>query len=72
MALKEKYGSEVVFIIADLRKSEAQQLAGDFNIRGIPVCYFINKDGEVVFEKAGVVSFEEMERIILEKLLNEE
>lgn len=69
MALKEEYGDKIAFIIADLREDEARQLASEFNVSGIPACYFIDETGEVIFKKAGAASFEEMQEIILEKLL---
>lgn len=53
MGLKEKYGAQVQFIIADTETQEGYELAMQFGIRGIPAFHFINSTGEVVEKKVG-------------------
>lgn len=64
MALKQHYGDEVTFIVADLENSHTGRLLEKFNVLYIPAFYFINAQGEVVAEEAGVFGFDEMVALI--------
>jgi len=61
MALKDHYGGEVEFIVADFNDPETRQLLEreEFYAQYIPMLFFIDRDSEVVSEEAGVFSFEE-------------
>ncbi len=59
-ALKEHYAGEVEFIVADLDNPETEKLLEDFPVFYIPVFFFIDAEGVVQAEEAGVFSFEEM------------
>ncbi len=61
MALKEHYAGRVEFIVADLDNPASDQLLKIYDVLYIPMFYFINEQGEVVSEEAGIFSFEEME-----------
>ena len=70
MALKEKYGQEVVFVIASLdNNQQSEQLAQEFRVSVVPSYFFINTKGEVVVKETGSLSYEELEGVILEHLL---
>ena len=60
MALKEHYAGEVVFIVADLDNPNSGPLLEKFSVLYIPMFYFINGDGEIVLEEAGLFNFEQM------------
>ena len=66
MALKEKYGQEIVFIIADLGSGdpESEQLAREFKVYTIPAYFFIDATGALVATETGRLSLEELEVII--------
>ncbi len=68
MALKDHYGGDVEFIIADFNSPETYQLieGEGFEFSYIPMFYFIDGQGTIVSGEAGVFNFEEMvERIDL-------
>jgi cytochrome c-type biogenesis protein len=60
MALKQHYGDEVAIIVADLDNPRTERLLEEFAVFYIPAFYFIDANGVVVSEEAGVFSFEEM------------
>jgi cytochrome c-type biogenesis protein len=60
-ALQEHYGDRVIFIVADLDNPRTALFFEDFEIYYIPAFYFIDSEGQVLLEEAGVFSFEEME-----------
>ncbi len=60
-ALQEYYGDAVVFIVADLDNPQTALFFEEFEIYYIPAFYFIDSEGEVLLEEAGVFSFEEMQ-----------
>lgn len=60
MALKEHYQERVDIIVADLDYPETERLLAEFEIYYIPAFVYINSDGYVVGEEAGVFDFEEM------------
>ncbi len=60
MALKAEYGNDIVFIIADLEKQQAAPLLSEFSVLYIPAFFFIDAEGSVVAEEAGVMDFDQM------------
>lgn len=68
MALQEKYGRQVKFIVADTGSSGAP-LAGEFGIMYIPAYIFINSSGERVGNDLAGYQSEEKLTMILENLL---
>ncbi len=60
MALKQHYGSAVTFIIADVDNPQTTEFLEEFSVLYIPAFYFINEQGLITAEEAGVFSFEEM------------
>lgn len=62
MALKGFYGEKAEFIVADFDVEETFELlrAQGYDVPYIPMFFFIDADGEVVVNEAGVFSFEEM------------
>ncbi len=62
MALKEYYGEDVVFIIADLSEREAYQFLemDQFEVTYIPKFYFIDARGNTVSAVEGVFNFDQM------------
>lgn len=54
MALKQEFEQEVVFIVADVDDPEGQRLARDFQVRSIPAFFYIDRDGLVIAEDAGL------------------
>lgn len=72
MALKEKYGNEVSFIIVDVDDHiEGRKLMEKYSVRVIPAFFYIDRNGNVVGEDIGFSPFEEKERRILLDLLAE-
>ncbi len=63
-ALKQHYAGEVTIIIADLDDPLAGGLLDYFPVFYIPAYYFVDAEGDVAEEKAGVFSFEEMTAMI--------
>jgi cytochrome c-type biogenesis protein len=59
-ALKEKFTDEVAVIVADLDHPQTQMFFNDFNVLYIPAFFFINAEGLIVLNEAGVFNFEEM------------
>ncbi len=66
MALKEKYKDSAEFIIADFAIDETFELLGEegYDVPYIPMFFFINADGAVIINEAGIFSFEEMSEFI--------
>ncbi len=66
MALKEYYGESAEFIVADFDVEETFELirTEGYEVPYIPMFFFINADGDVVVNEAGVFSFEEMSGFI--------
>jgi len=62
MALKEDYDESAEFIVADFDVEETFELmrAEGYEVPYIPMFFFINADGDVVVNEAGVFSFEEI------------
>lgn len=60
MALKEHYQDRVDIVVADLDYPETELLLNEFEIYYIPAFIYINAEGYVVDEEAGVFDFEEM------------
>jgi cytochrome c-type biogenesis protein len=60
MALKQHYGSDVAIIVADLDDPQTGSFMEEYTVRYIPAFFFIDENGVVVAEEAGVFSFEEM------------
>jgi len=60
MALKQHYGSDVAIIVADLDDPQNGSFMEEYTVRYIPAFFFIDENGVVVAEEAGVFSFEEM------------
>ena len=62
MALKDFYGEKAEFIVADFDVEETFELlrAQGYDVPYIPMFFFIDADGEIVVNEAGVFSFEEM------------
>ncbi len=60
MALKQKYAGEVEFIVADLDAPQTAALLAEFEVFYIPAFLFIDSQGVVVAEEAGVFSEEEL------------
>ena len=62
MALKEDYNESAEFIVADFDVEETFELmrAEGYEVPYIPMFFFINADGDVVVNEAGVFSFEEI------------
>ncbi len=62
MALKDHYGGEVEFIVADFSDPQTRQLLEreEFYAQYIPMFFFVDSDGEVMSGEAGVFSFDEM------------
>ncbi|MDY6826869.1 MAG: cytochrome c biogenesis protein [Bacillota bacterium] len=59
-ALEDQYGEKVEFIIADLDNPQSERLAEELPVMYIPAFYFIDENGSVVEERAGIFPFEEM------------
>lgn len=70
-ALKQYYGDRVEFVVADLDNPKTERLFEYFPVFYIPVFFFIDGEGAIVAEEAGVFSFEEMQSMI-EPILGEE
>ncbi len=66
MALKVDFGESAEFIVADFGFEETFELmhAEGYEVPYIPMFFFINADGEVVVNEAGVFSYEEMAEFI--------
>ncbi len=62
MALKDSYQVKAEFIVADFEIEETFELlqAEGFDVPFIPMFFFIDADGEVIVNEAGVFSLEEM------------
>ena len=62
MALKDNYGDKAEFIIANFDVEETFELmrAEGYEVPYIPMFFFIDAEGEIVVNEAGVFSFEEM------------
>ena len=62
MALKEDYNESAEFIVADFDVEETFELmrAEGYEVPYIPMFFFVNADGDVVVNEAGVFSFEEI------------
>ncbi|HSW35711.1 MAG TPA: cytochrome c biogenesis protein CcdA [Candidatus Limnocylindrales bacterium] len=60
MALKAEYEGVVEVIIADLDNPQTEKLLEKFTVFYIPAFYFINAQGEIVAEEAGILSLEKM------------
>ncbi len=60
MALKDHYQDRVEIVVADLDNPETQQLLAKFEVYYIPAYVYINAEGYVVGEEAGVFDFEQM------------
>lgn len=65
MALFKKYGDQVQFIVADVETSSGRRLAERFNVFSIPAMFFINREGKVVDNYVGELSYEQLEAKIL-------
>ncbi len=63
MALKDHYAGQVELIVADLDNPDTDRLieAGGFQVLYIPMFIFIDSDGQVVSEEAGLFDFEDMQ-----------
>ncbi len=55
-ALRDKYKNDVVFIIADLKDLQAQEMAYQFGVRSIPAFFFLNSKGELIHQLVGIQS----------------
>ena len=62
MVLKDNYGDKAEFIIANFDVEETFELmrAEGYEVPYIPMFFFIDAEGEIVVNEAGVFSFEEM------------
>ncbi len=70
MALKDHYKDDVEFIVADFDVDETFELlnAEGYDVPYIPMFFFVNSDGTVVANEAGVFSFEEM-AVFIDKII---
>ena len=59
MALEEKYGDKIDFVIADVDKE--QDLVARFKVYSIPAFFFIGTDGSIVDTDIGYVPLDQME-----------
>ncbi|WP_418790790.1 hypothetical protein [Phosphitispora sp. TUW77] len=53
LALEEKYGEDVQFIIADTNNTEASPLARQFNVYYIPHIVILDGKGNVLYSDIG-------------------
>ena len=70
-ALKQQYADQVAFIIVDLNDPQAAVFLEYFRVLYIPVFYFIDSEGNILAEEAGVVNLEQMSARI-ELIIGEE
>ena len=66
MALKKQYQDQARFIVADFSKEETFILmqAEGLDVPYIPMFFFIDAQGNVLVNEAGVFSFEDMARFV--------
>ena len=66
MALKKQYQDQAKFIVADFSKEETFGLiqAEGYDVPYIPMFFFIDAQGNVLVNEAGVFSFEDMARFV--------
>ncbi len=66
MALKEQYKDSAEFIVADFAIDETFELlrTEGYDVPYIPMFFFINADGAVIVNEAGVFSYEQMSEFI--------
>lgn len=48
LALENKYGSQMEFVIADITKQEGNSLAEKFDIYYIPVWFVLDRQGKIL------------------------
>nr|WP_282432170.1 thioredoxin domain-containing protein [Thermincola potens] len=68
MALKEKYGRQVEFIVADVDDPQGNTLAAEFQVDAIPNFRFIDAKGNVVQSYTGVTTQKTLEKYIQQLL----
>ena len=63
---KKQYQDQATFIVADFNKEETFMLmqAEGFDVPYIPMFFFIDSQGRVIVNEAGVFSFEDMARFV--------
>lgn len=66
MALKAQYQDEAKFIVADFAREETFALiqAEGYDVPYIPMFFFIDAQGNVIVNEAGVISFEVMAQFV--------
>ncbi len=66
MALKKQYQDQAKFIVADFKKEETFVLmqAEGFDVPYIPMFFFIDGQGKVIANEAGLFSIEDMARFV--------
>lgn len=66
MALKEQYKDSAEFIVADFAIDETFELlrTESYDVQYIPMFFFLNSDGAVIVNKAGIFNLEEMVEFI--------
>jgi cytochrome c-type biogenesis protein len=68
LALEEKYGRDVTFIIVDVDDPEGWRLLEKFNVRFIPIFFYIDQNGNIVGEDTGYSTFQQKEKRMLDLL----
>ncbi len=66
MALKKQYQDQARFIVADFKKEETFILmqSEGFDVPYIPMFFFIDAQGRVIVNEAGLFSLEDMARFV--------
>ena len=58
--LKDYYQGKIAVIVADLDHPQTEMFFNEFDVLYIPAFFFINQEGAVLIQEAGVFSLEEM------------
>jgi len=67
LALEDRFGTRMKFIVVDVENEEdpsTGQLLNMFHVNYIPAFFIIDSQGKRVYEKVGIVSREELEHQI--------
>ncbi len=66
MALKKQYQDEANFIVADFNKEETFALiqAEGYEVPYIPMFFFIDGQGNIILNEAGVFRLEDMAQVV--------
>lgn len=68
LALEEKYGNKIAFVIIDTETSDGYELAVQYDVTGIPAFFFLDETGRTVDKmyghKSGQALREAVERLL--------